>query len=377
MKDSQLNSWVEISRSALLNNVTKFKRKVLKDSKFMAVVKSNAYGHGMIEVARIIQSKVDWFGVANLDEAFRLREVNIRKPILVLSYYFLNRKDIEKAIKWNISLVIFRIDQLKFIRKEARRLKKKVKVHLKVDVGTSRIGFLKKDLDRVIKLLIASPEIDVEGVMSHFSSSEESKSLTEAQLTRFEIYIEKLCKHGIEPSIKHIACSAASLVNNRTHGDIARVGISLYGIWPSEKVKKNQTTIELKPALTWKTKIIQIKEVPKGTKISYGGTYITKRNTKIGILPVGYWEGVRRLRSNKGYVLVKDKRALILGRVCMNLFMVDLTATNDVKVNDEVVLIGKQGKEEIRAEEIAMEEKSINYEVVTEINPLLPRIITK
>ncbi|GAF84141.1 unnamed protein product, partial [marine sediment metagenome] len=256
MRDSQINSWVEISRSALLHNVLEFKGKVLKDSKFMAVVKSNAYGHGMAEVSKVIQGKVDWFGVANLDEAFRLREVNIRKPILVLSYYFLNRKDIEKAIKWNISLVVFRIGQLKFIKKEAGRLKKKAKVHLKVDVGTSRIGFVEKDIDKVIKFLIASPEIKVEGVMSHFSSSEENSKLTRSQLERYEKYLNEFIKQRIEPEYKHIACSAASLVNDKNHKDLARVGISLYGIWPFKKAKKISKIVKLNPVLSWKTKVI-------------------------------------------------------------------------------------------------------------------------
>lgn len=377
-------TWLEISKSAIKYNLKQFRKVIDPKIKLMAVVKSNAYGHGMIPCAKIaLNSEADWLGVVNLDEAFELRKVKIKSPILVLSYFPRGaRGGSASAIKENIDLPVYDLETAKLLSKIASKLSKPVRVHIKVDTGTSRLGVLVKDAVDFVKKVRKLKNLKICGIFSHYASSEEKdQTFTNQQTERFKNLLKRLKKEGIEVPLAHTACSASTIVNPATHFDMVRIGISIYGLWPSKDIKrlaqKVRPGFDIRPALTWKTRIIQIKQLPKGTTVGYGRTYKVKRPTKLAVLPCGYYEGYWRLLSNKGEVLVKGRRAKILGRVCMNLIMVDITDIPNVKIEDEVVLIGKQGREEIKAEEIAQKTGTINYEVVSRINPSLPRIYIK
>jgi alanine racemase len=373
-----MTTWLEISKSALVHNVKQFK-KVLGKSKLMAVVKSNAYGHSLFEVSKTLSSYVHSFGVANGTEALELRKLGITKPILVLNYYALDQ--IRGLVKGNISLVVYDIQQAKAISKEAQKLKKKAKIHIKVGTGLSRLGVYARDAAGLIKQILRLPYVEIEGLFSHFAASEDDPAFTTIQLMHFETIIRNLKKSSIFIPVKHIACTASTLAFPESHFDLSRIGIGIYGLESYRTihslVKKTNPRFSLKPVLTWKTKILAVKELPAGAYVGYGRTYRTPKKTKLAILPVGYNEGYDRKLSNLGEVLINGKRCKVRGRVYMNLLSVDVTNLKNVKIGNEAVLIGKQGKEEIFVEELASIVGTINYEIVTRINPTLPRVIVK
>lgn len=361
-------AWVEISKSAILHNLSQYQRLVGNQVEIMPVVKSNAYGHGMAEVAKLVESKISWLAVASLGEAIRLRKNKIRKRIFVLSYA--PQELLEQGIKLKIDLPVYDLENAKLISKTAVGLKRLARIHIKIDTGTSRVGVLPKQALEFIEKINKLPNIKIEGLYSHFAASEEDKLYTKKQLEHFN---NVLTQNNLTIPFQHFACSAASLVEPLSHFNMIRLGLALYGLWPSDQVrrmvKKKYSWFDLRPALTWKTKIIQVKELPAGTKIGYGGTYTVKKKTKLAVLAVGYWEGYDRHLSNLGEVMVKGIRCRVLGRVCMNLTMIDVSRVKNVKTGDEVILLGG----EITAEEMAEKIKTINYEVVTRINPVLER----
>lgn len=377
---SQTLTWVEISQSALKHNIKLFKNNLKPGTQLMVVVKSNAYGHGMFEVAVLAaQTGADWLATVNLDEAIQLRQQGVKLPILVLSYYDLEKSAIKYAINKNISLVVYDIDQVKFIDKIASKLNKKARVHIKIDTGTSRIGIMFDEAVKFVEGANSQNYIGIEGIFSHFASSEEDQDFTNMQLERFKKLISELEKKNIKIKFKHFACSAAIMSQPESHFDLVRLGVSAYGLWPSEQArqfaKKNLAKdFDLKPAMSLYTKIVQLKNIKKGSCVGYGCSYKVKRDTKLAILPIGYWEGFDRHLSNKGEILIGDKRCAVLGRVCMNLIMIDVTDLDDVKVGERVVILGRDGNEKITAEELADKIGTINYEVVTRINPLIPRL---
>lgn len=379
------NSWVEISKSALIHNVKIFNKIIGPRVRLIAVVKSNAYGHGLIEVSKILDKEkaVDFLATVNLAEALFLRQNNIKKPILVLSFYDLDFQEIKKAIKQKISLVVYSLEQAKFINQIAQSLRIRAKIHFKVDTGTSRLGLSPQASFKCIKTLLQYKNLFLEGLFTHYASSEEmDQSFTLHQTSDFYHLIRRLEKENIVIPVKHAACSAAALMNQQYHFDAIRLGISLYGLWSLEDGHSIRKKYYLKPALSWKTKVIQVKELNKGMTVGYGRTYQARQKVKIAALPVGYWDGYDRKLSNRGEVLINGQRCKILGRVCMNLIMVDVSGIS-VKVGDEAILIGQQaprrgsgqGREEITVDELARKVGTINYEVVTRINPLLLRKI--
>ncbi|MFA6534134.1 MAG: alanine racemase [Patescibacteria group bacterium] len=372
------NSWLEISTSNLRHNLRQFRgilgRKVL----LAPAVKSNAYGHGMVLVAKVIQREVDWLSVVNLDEALELRKNGIKKPILVLSYYF---GDLGLAVKNNISLVVYSLASARAINAAAKKINKTAKIHFKYDTGTSRLGVVgESEALKTIKEIKKYRNIEIEGVFSHFAASEENQKFTDLQIKRFNSFVAKLEKAGINILLKHFACSAAALVRPDSRFNLIRLGIGLYGLWPSAAAKKLTLKIypkfSLRPVLAWKTRVIAVKYVGKGACIGYGCTYKPARPTKLAILPVGYFEGYDRHLSNKGEVLINGVRCPVRGRVSMNLTIVEVTKAGPVPVGAEAVLIGRQGKLEITAEDLAEKIGTINYEIVARINPLLPRQLT-
>jgi len=370
-------TWIEINKKNIKDNLKQIRKIVGEKVKIMAVVKSNAYGHGIIEIAKIAsESEADWLGVINLDEAIKIRKSGIKAPIFILSYWDDENLKRIRDIR-SIDFPVYNLIQAKTLSDFGKKIKKKVNIHIKIDTGTSRLGIMPEQTINFVKRIKKLPNLKIRGIFSHFAASETNIKYTNLQIKRFQNLINKLEKNNINIPIKHISCSASTLISFKSHFDLVRIGLMMYGLWPSEKTKKTASKkypwFKLKPALSWKTKIIQVKEVSKNTPIGYDCSYKTKKRTKLAILPVGYNEGYDRHLSNIGQVLICGKRCFIRGRICMNLTIVDVTKLKDVKVGDEVVLIGKQGKEYISAEEIAKKIGTINYEVVTRINPLIPR----
>jgi alanine racemase len=372
-------SWVEVDRKALEANLLAFRRRVGK-AKLCLVVKSEAYGSGIVPAAKIAQRcGVDRFGVVNLDEAEALREAGIRKPILILGYVTL--KHLPEVVKRGYHLTVFNLETLRRLSGLARRMVTKARIHLKLETGTHRYGIMEQDLLAFGDYLYDHPELSVEGASMHFANIEDTTDHTYAmkQIERFEHLVGRLEADGIHPKLRHTACTAATILFTKTHFDMVRLGIGAYGCWPSRETfvsaKERKAGMTLRPALTWKTVIGQIKEVPTGSAIGYGGTYKTTRPARIAVLPMGYYEGYDRGLSNGAYVLVRGKRAPVRGRVCMNVMMVDVTDIPEARLEDEVVLLGSQGEETIPAEQLASWAGTINYEILSRINPELPRIV--
>ena len=383
-------TWVEISQSNILHNIKSLKTLLSPNTKFMAILKSNAYGHGIGKTNKIcVQSKlIDWFGVDSLDEALLLRRLNNTRPILILGYVPLER--VGEAIREDISFVVYNMELLDFLEHSFQNKKnfqvpisnsQKAKIHIKVETGTSRQGIANEKLIEFIKKAVQNKNILIEGIYTHFANIEDTTDPNYAmkQLAVFNSNIKKVEQLGVDIPKKHSACSAAIINYPKTHFDMVRTGISLYGFWSSNETKlvakQKNVELKLKPAITWKTKIIQIKNLPKGTPVSYGLTETLKRNSKLAILPIGYWDGYDRGLSSIGEVLICGKRARVLGRVCMNMIIVDITDIPKAGLFDEVVLLGKQQNDQITAEELAKKLNTINYEVITRINPLIKRII--
>lgn len=382
-------TWLEISKTALIHNLKEFRKIIGQKVKIMAVVKSNAYGHGLIGVAKIAEKYVDYFGVANLEEALELRKNGLKKPILILTYWLVPTNyesitnvqitnKIRKAIKQNIDFVLYTYPQAKILSKISQKIGKTAKIHLKIDTGTSRIGILPEDALNFAKKCLKLPGLELKGIFTHFAKSEaKSQVFTNKQAKKLLKIKENLLKLPNFPknALIHAGCTASTLNNPATFFDMVRIGIGLYGLWPSpetqrKSIYKSRTQIVLKPALTWKTKIIQVKELSAGSYIGYDCTYQCRKKTRIAVLPVGYWDGYDRKLSNQGEVLIRGRRAPIRGRVCMNLIMVEVTKIPKVRVGEEVILLGNK----ITAEELAEKVGTINYEIVTRINQQLPRI---
>lgn len=373
-------SWVEINKKVLQHNIEQFQKLIGDKIELVAIVKANAYGHGLVEVAKIaVSSGVNWLGVDSIDEALKLRKTGIDAPILILGYTLLSK--LKEIIKYDLRQVVYNKETIVELAKQATKQKKKIKIHLKVETGTLRQGLKKEELLELARFIKKHSQIQIEGIYTHYANIEDTTDydFAQLQLKRFKQAVDLLEKNDIKVPIKHTACSAAIILFPETYFNMVRLGISMYGLWPSKETfvsaqEKNQR-INLEPILTWKTRIAQIKNIKAGDPVGYGLTERVSRDSKIAVLPVGYWDGYDRKLSGVGNVLIKGKRCKLLGRVCMNMVVVDVTDVIDAKLEDEVIILGKRGKEEITVEEIAQKIGTINYEVVTRINPLIPRII--
>lgn len=381
-------TWVEISQSALTHNARTFRRHVGKMTSVMAVVKSNAYGHGLVEVSRIADKEgTAWFGVDNVDEGIALRKAGIKKPILILGYTLNNR--LRDCVENRLSFVVYNHEtaralkrlNLKPVATHPSKQTKAAFVHLKIETGTTRQGLDGDDLVKLARELKRIPGVVIEGASTHFANIEDTTDHTyaEKQLARFQKNLALLSKEGINPTWIHAACSAATVLFPETYFNLVRLGISMYGLWSSKETlavaKQRHQLLDVKPVLSWKTVVAQVKLVKKGTPVSYGLTERVSRDSKIAVIPVGYWDGYSRSLSGSGTVLIRGHRCKIVGRVCMNMCLADVTDVPGVKVEDEVVLLGKQKNEIVSAEDIASKIGSINYTVVTNINPMIPRIV--
>ncbi|SMB89142.1 alanine racemase [Thermanaeromonas toyohensis ToBE] len=361
-------SWAEVDLGLIRHNFREIKKRLSPQVRFMAVVKADAYGHGAAEVARAtLEEGAAFLGVATVEEALALRQAGFKTPILLLGPPPLEAAG--SVVEQDIAATIFSLPQAEALAREAFRQKKIAKVHIKVDTGMGRIGL--RGAEEVLSFCrkIAEWPLFIEGIFTHFACADEvEKAKTAQQLEGFLRVIKKLEEEGLNIPLKHAANSAATLEYPPSHLDMVRVGIALYGYHP----RPGASGINLKPALTWKAKITQVKRVPPGTPISYGWTYKSSGEEIIATVPVGYADGYRRILSNRGWVLVQGKRAPVVGRVCMDQFMIRLE--EEVAPGTEVILLGRQGEEAITADEMASWLDTISYEVLTSIGRRVPRV---
>ena len=357
-----------------IKNMEGFKSLISKNTKIMAVIKADGYGHGAVQIAHKLEGLPYLFGfaVATAEESFELRDAGITKPILILGYTF--KEDYEKLIEYGVTLTVFTDEMLKDIEEAAANTGKNATVHVKLDTGMSRIGIQADEAGiDFVKKVYASKYINLEGLFTHIARADEiDKSKANAQIKLYNLFIDNLREQNINIPICHVSNSASILEIPDANLDMVRAGITLYGLWPSEEVCKD--TIPLYPLLKLVSHVAYVKLLKKGREISYGGTFTTKKDTVIATIPCGYADGIPRGLSNKGYVLIHGKIAPIVGRVCMDQFMVDVTDIDDVKVLDEVVIIGTQGDKTITAEEVGDISGRFNYELVCEISKRVPRV---
>jgi alanine racemase len=368
MKPNGSNScWVEVDLGAIEKNVRSFVEQT--GVQVMAVVKANGYGHGAVKTARAaLRGGAKWLGVARVEEALELRDAGIDEAILVLGFTPLERTI--EAIEYDISLTIWNSQQLNIISKQAMKMGKSGRVHLKIDTGMNRLGVKPDDALDMALAIDTDRFVVFEGVFTHFARADESDPApTDAQENRFRQVLDHMRTAGIHPKLIHASNSAAGLSRPTSYFNLIRVGISMYGLHPSFDC---QLPIGFRAALTWKTVLSQIKMLPPGQGVSYGHTYQTRGTERIGTLPVGYADGFRRCEGN--IVLAGGKRVPVVGRVCMDQMMVNLDKVPEAAPGDEIVLIGKQGKDAITAEEVAEIWGTINYEVVCDIAARVPRI---
>jgi len=354
-------TWTEVNLDAIAQNVKNIKKLIGKKKELMAVVKGNAYGHDILEISSVVlENGATRLAVARLEEAIFLRKAGITVPILVLGLTL--KPQAESLVSYDITPTVCEFEMIEKLSESAVQMNKMAKIHLKVDTGMGRIGIFPDDVLRFIKRIKALKKVEIEGIFTHFSvADEKDKFYTEEQFRKFIEILTILEKEGIKIPIKHVGNSATLLDLPHMWLDMVRPGLAIYGLYPSKEVKK---TINLIPAQQFKTKIVFIKELPRGESISYGRTYITKRRMRVASLPVGYADGYNRLLSNQGEVLVRGQRVPIIGRVCMDQCMIDVTNLTQVEIGDEVVLWGRQGEEMITVEEIAQKIRTINYEIV-------------
>jgi len=382
LSTQSLNVWLEISEQAYAHNLQFFRHSVGPRVELAAVVKSNAYGHGLGLIAPLaVKHGADSFCVHTLDEALSLRRSGFALDVLIMGPVPLRRLD--EVVREDFRLVLFSVETADHLARAASDQGKTARVHLKLETGTYRQGLDESELDPLVRCLARHPELAAEGVYTHFANIEDTTNhaYADRQLACFHRMIERLRASGVSPSKHHAACSAAALVFPETHFDLIRLGISQYGLWPSKetylsyRLDHPEKDATLQPVLTWKTRISQLKQVPVGSFVGYGCTYQTSRPTRIAVLPIGYADGYDRRLSNQTYALVRGRRAPVRGRVCMNLTLIDVTDIPGVEPGDPVTLLGSQGDEKITADHLAGLVGTISYEIVARINPDLPRIL--
>ncbi len=368
-------SWIEVSRGALHHNIAAVRGRLSQGTSLLAVVKANAYGHGLEIVARSIADRVDWLGVNTLDEALALHNAGIELPILIMGYTPASRA--EEVVRHGFRQVVF--DQASAEALAARAAAQNVTAyaHVKIETGTYRLGVGFRDAPAFLRRLNALPHFQVEGIYTHFATAEDTAddSYFQLQRKRFGEVQRALQRDGIDVPYQHVAATAAALVAPVAHGSLVRLGIGLYGLWPSldtqiALTERAPRPLTLRPVMQWKTRLVHVQRVPRGETVGYGRTHRTRRDTLTGVIPVGYADGYDRKLSNQGAVVIRGRQAAVIGRVMMNMTILDVTDVAGVQVGDEVTLLGA----DLPAEHIATHVGTINYEIVSRINPLVPRI---
>lgn len=368
--------WAEINLDNLSHNIKEIKKRVGKDTLVMAVIKANGYGHGSIETAKtFLKDGADRVAVSLLSEGVELRKGKIKSPIMLLNYT--PEYEFDQVIENNLIQSIFSLEDAKALSKRAVALKKQAIIHIKIDTGMGRVGFLPKEKSiEDIMEIYELPNIEVEGIFTHFSTADElDKTYTQEQFAKFQWVVEELEKNNINIPIKHVSNSAAIIDFPEYNLDMVRPGIMLYGYYPSEQV--NKENIALKPAMKLKANISHIKEVPVDTGISYGKVFTTERNSVIATIPIGYADGYPRGLTGKGEVTINNRRVPIVGRICMDQLMIDVTGIEKIKVGQEVVLFGYGSESYMSVEELAEAFNTINYELLTMVGRRVPRLYMK
>ncbi|MGD8462669.1 MAG: alanine racemase [Anaerolineae bacterium] len=364
-------TWLEVDLEAIAHNVRRVVDIVGPDVTVLAVLKADGYGHGAVRVARIaLNNGARYLGVASINEGELLRKSGIAAPILVLGYT--PAWQARELVLNDLAATLYDVDVARALNRAARELDGRVRVHIKVDTGMGRLGLLPDQVEPFVRQVRAWTNLDVEGIFTHFSVADSDPDYTRLQIARFRQVLAALDDGGIEIPLVHAANSAAILSLPESHFTMVRLGIAMYGLHPSSVVR---CPPDFRPALTFKTQVAQVKTLPPGSFVSYGNTYQTATEQRIAVIPVGYADGFRRAPRHWGEVLVRGRRVPIVGRVCMDQTMIDVTAVPDVRLGDEVVLIGTQGDDQITAEDVAERLGTINYEVVSEILARVPRVV--
>ena len=373
----KFKTWVEVDAKNFRANIRTLKKTVGKDVALLVVLKSNAYGHGLDICVRIagVMPEVAMIGVDSIDEALIVKNVAPKKSIVIVGYVPPLRH--KEAVQHGFRVALYDKDVLLSLEKIAKAIHKPALVHIKIETGTNRQGIMRTQWEPFARLVVKSPHVVVEGVYTHFADTEDASStFYKTQINRFNEALTLFKSMGIRPKYIHAASSAGLMLYPEARFSMVRGGISIYGIYASLDVQHLVLNkIELKPVLTWKTRIAQIKELQVGDTVSYNRTFTAEKRMKIAILPVGYWDGFDRRFSNKGNVLIRGIRAPLVGKVCMNMMMVDVTHLPALKPGEEVVILGRQGKSDITVDDLAKTIGTIPYEITTRINPLLPRIV--
>ena len=361
-------TYINIDVSALRHNIKLAKNKVGKGVKIMSLVKANAYGHGAVEVAKYCKDLLDYLGVATVDEGIELRKAGIDLPILVVGDVAQCRY--ADAIDFDIELAIHSHDSAVTLNEFCKSIGKRAKVHIAVDTGMGRIGFLPDEVNEAISVCRLN-NLEIKGIFTHFAKADEvDKSYTRNQKRLFDEFVESMKRAGADAGLRHVSNSASVLDMPEFGCDMVRMGIMTYGLSPSSDVKCD----DLQVAMSMYTHIVHIKTLPKGCAVSYGGQYVTRRDTVVATIGVGYGDGYPRALSDKGFVLVRGRRAPIIGRICMDQTMIDVTRIDGAGVGDIVTLVGRDGDELITADEIATLTGTINYEIVCGFAPRVPRV---
>ncbi len=370
-------AWAEIDLDAIAHNVREIKKLTGKRVELMGAVKADAYGHGVLEVVRtLLDNGVTQLAVSMLDEAIQIRKMGIGVPILILGFTDPARAD--EIILNDVTQTVFSLDLAQALSAAAVRLGKNAKIHVKIDTGMTRLGFMPGyGAVKSIMEISRMPGIIIEGLFTHFASADESeRDYTLMQFERFMSVCSELARVGIHIPLKHVCNSGGIIQYPEMHLDMVRPGVILYGLYPSNEVSRS--SICLKPAMTLKANVVHVKDVEKDVCISYGRTFRTSRKSRIATVPIGYADGYTRLMSNKGRMLVNGEFAPVVGRICMDQCMIDVTdLQKDVHVGDEVVIFGSQGGASISVDEIAAEVGTINYELVCIIGKRIPRVYLK
>jgi alanine racemase len=373
-------TWIEIDSKAFRNNV-KSLRKLAGPRAIAAAVKANAYGHGLKEIITLLMDgDVEYIAVHSLEEAIAARRFGWKKEILMVGYIAL--ADLGAVLEYHLEPTVYNMETINRLGYLAKKFERKIAFHLKIETGTNRQGIEEGKIGLFADAVKKYGRLQFKGISMHFANIEDTTdhSYANLQLARFDEFVSKIRKLGLNPVYRHTACSAALLLFEDTKMEMVRPGIALYGLWPSKetylsyRLQGGSNNI-LSPVLTWKTRVIQKKDVPADAFIGYGCTFRTTAKTRLAILPVGYYDGYDRGLSNLSYVLIKGRRAPVRGRICMNLMMVDITDIRGVRLEEPVVLLGRDGSETISADQMAAWANTVNYEIICRIGGHIPRIL--
>lgn len=370
-KSEYLRTWCRIDLAAIRHNLLEV-RKRIGDARLLAVIKADGYGHGAVEIAHAVSDVADYYAVATIEEGMVLREAGIDLPIMILGYNSPSLYD--RNLEYDIEQTIYSVETARAMSMEAQKHWKTAPIHIALDTGMTRIGLPANEKGfRDFMTIQAMPGLEIRGLFTHLAcADEEDKTYSYEQMERYDHFLEKVRREGIQIPLCHICNSAGIMDFDHHRYDMVRSGIITYGLYPSDEVMKER--LDIKPALTWMAHVVHVFEPDMNRGVSYGATYVVDRPMKIATISIGYADGYPRLLSGKGWVLIRGKKAPILGRVCMDQMMVDVTDIPDVEVEDPVTLIGRDGSEEIRVEDLSDLVGTINYEFVCGISPRVPRV---